>query len=203
MINAVNAVIDLASKTSDLKILDIGSGPGFFERNIEKNRSNVEIWFSLDIAKSMVRMQKDFSPMIDVIVADAEHLPFRDNTFDVVLMSRVIKFIDPEKALRESRRVSKKFFILFADVADTLWAQVMEQFFGIAVDPAVWNNRRTLLSKNIENLLRTFFILKVKVHITAMPLSFFNILPSLLSKILNILDKPLLGSRIVCYICLK
>jgi SAM-dependent methyltransferase len=203
MINAVDAVINLVSKTSDLKILDVGSGPGFFKRNIGNNRSNVKIWVSLDISSNMVRMQKDLSSTIDVMVADAEHLPFRDNVFDIVLMSRVIKFINPEKALRESRRVSKKFFILFVDVADTLWAKVMEHLFGIAVDPAVWNNYRTPSSKNIEIFLR-IFPSKAKNHITAIPLSFFsNVLSPFLLKILNIIDKPLLGSRIVCYICLK
>ena len=203
MINVVGAVINLcahAKQTSDLKILDVGSGSGFFERNIEKI-NDMKIWVSLDIAENMVRMQNRNSPAIDAIVADAEHLPFRDNAFDIVLVSRAIKFMDPEKVLKESKRVSKKFFILFVDVADTLWAYVMERIFSIAVDPAIWNNYRTLSVKEIETFLRIFFFYQ-KIHITAMPLSIFNILPSFLLKILNILDKPLLGSRIVCYICL-
>jgi SAM-dependent methyltransferase len=203
MINAMNTVINLISN-SDLKILDVGSGPGFFERNnIQENLSDTRMWVSLDIAENMVKMQYRDSPAIDAIVADAEHLPFRDSTFDIVLMSRAIKFMDPRKALEESRRVSKKVFILFADVADTLWAYVMERLFGITVDPAVWNNYRTPSSKNIEIFLRNFFIRRVKFHITAMPLSIFNILSSFLIRIFNILDKPYLGSRIVCYVCLK
>jgi len=182
MINVVNFAIKLASKTSDLKLLDVGSGSGFFERSIRDIKSNVKIWVSLDIAENVIRMQKDLSPGIDIMVADAEHPPFRDNVFDIVIISRSIKFVDPEKALGESARVSKKFFILFADVADTLWAQIMEQLIGINVDPAAWNNFRTPFSRKIETFLQLFFIIKAKVHVTAMPLSLFNRSPSFLVK---------------------
>jgi ubiquinone/menaquinone biosynthesis C-methylase UbiE len=202
MLIVMNAVIDRMSKISDCKILNIGAGPGFFERSSIKI-DNVTTWVSLDIANSMSQLIRGIHPMIHVVVADAEHLPFRDNAFDIVLMSRVLKFLGPEKALGESRRVTKKFLILFVDVADTLWVQVAE-LLGITVDPAVWNNHRTPSGKEIETFLRSFFIKLLKLHITALPLSFFNFRLIFFSqRVLEILDKSLLGSRVISYVLLK
>jgi len=46
---------------------------------------------------------------IDFQVGDAEALPFKDNTFDVARAERVLVYLpDPQRALREMRRVTRK-----------------------------------------------------------------------------------------------
>jgi len=206
MVHIVKIILDkMLNKISveNLKILDIGSGPGFFERILlTKISYDIGIWVSVDISESMVKAQINISPKINVIIADAEHLPFRNELFDIILISRMIKFVDPKKIIEEIKNISKGFIIQFIDVADTFWVLIMEQLFHIAVDPAVWNDFRTISSKKIDKLL-SVFTSKIKIHITAFPLSFFNYFPWFFLHIGAIFDKPWLGSRIICYIIIQ
>ena len=64
------------------------------------------------------------APNAEYVCADATHLPFKDNSFDVVLCSEVLEHLDsPLKAIKELARASKKVIVLtFPD------ERVMERF---------------------------------------------------------------------------
>jgi ubiquinone/menaquinone biosynthesis C-methylase UbiE len=50
---------------------------------------------------------------MEVILGQGEHLPFRDRQFDIVLcLTALHNFHDPEKGLREMKRVGKKCWII-------------------------------------------------------------------------------------------
>lgn len=53
------------------------------------------------------------SPLTDFVLADAEHLPLRTNTFELTLCNDVIRYLpNPQKAVEELVRVSKDSCIL-------------------------------------------------------------------------------------------
>jgi ubiquinone/menaquinone biosynthesis C-methylase UbiE len=90
------------------KVLEIGSGTGLNFPYYEHAENVIAIEpeeFMRE--RSLSRASRALVP-IDVILADAEMLPFRDNTFDTVVGTLVLCTIpSPLKALDEVRRVCK------------------------------------------------------------------------------------------------
>jgi ubiquinone/menaquinone biosynthesis C-methylase UbiE len=61
---------------------------------------------------------------------DGEHLPFGDNTFDVVLLIFVLHHAkDARPVLDEARRVSRRSVIVFEDVTSSVWDRMMFRGF--------------------------------------------------------------------------
>lgn len=92
-----------------LKILDIGTGPGFFP--IILSSDNVEI-IGIDCAPEMLREAeknaKIYGIKAEFLLSDTEDLPFEDNTFDVIINRNVAwTIIEAEKAYKEWHRVLK------------------------------------------------------------------------------------------------
>jgi ubiquinone/menaquinone biosynthesis C-methylase UbiE len=90
------------------KVLEIGSGTGlnfpYYEQAENVTAIEPEEFMR---ERSLSRASRSHVP-IDVILADAEILPFRDNTFDTVVGTLVLCTIpSPLKALEEVRRVCK------------------------------------------------------------------------------------------------
>ena len=73
-------------------VLEIGAGTG---KNIPNYPSNV---VALDISEKMleraVRRAKESGKKVDFMLADAENLPFRSNSFDVVFTTFVFCSVD-------------------------------------------------------------------------------------------------------------
>lgn len=90
----------------DKKVLEVGSGRGYLQ-------DLVEDYTGLDLSPSVARhYHKKF------VVGSATALPFPDNTFDAIWTVWVLEHIpEPEKAMREMRRVLKpggKLFLMAA-----------------------------------------------------------------------------------------
>jgi ubiquinone/menaquinone biosynthesis C-methylase UbiE len=98
-------------------ILDIGCGNGYYCIELaKKGKSCVGIdplkEISLDIAKTNAKKE---NVKVKFIQGISEKLPFKDKTFDVVLLMSVLQHVnDQKKTLYEIRRVLKDngFFIL-------------------------------------------------------------------------------------------
>jgi ubiquinone/menaquinone biosynthesis C-methylase UbiE len=90
------------------EVLEIGSGTGFNFPYYKQAEQVIAIEPEpLMIKKSLPRAKSALVP-IDVISADAEKLPFPDDTFDTVVGTLVLCTIpDVQKALNEIRRVCK------------------------------------------------------------------------------------------------
>ncbi len=85
------------------KILDVGCGDGFIGRILMDNGNDV---IGIDIHDSQIRESRKKG--VKVIKARVQKLPFKDETFDIVVMAEVIEhFLETEIALREIRRVLK------------------------------------------------------------------------------------------------
>lgn len=80
------------------KLLDIGAGTGisfdYFECNI----------IGIEPSKEMIKESKNKN----IIQATAEELPFRDNSFDIIIsVTAIHNFKDYKKAIKEIKRVIK------------------------------------------------------------------------------------------------
>ncbi len=85
--------------------LDLGCGTGNY--TLELKNKGFEV-FGLDISKQMLKIAKKKRKDLFLIRGDAYLLPFKDNTFDLVLSITLFEFIkEPEKVIKEIYRVLK------------------------------------------------------------------------------------------------
>ena len=83
------------------RVLDVGCGVGEFVRRLREFSEDV---CGVDIDAERVRQGAERVPNLALSVG--EYLPFRDDTFDVVLLHEVIEHVTDDLAtLREARRV--------------------------------------------------------------------------------------------------
>lgn len=101
----------LASVKFD-SILDVGCGEGFFlfnNRNLVKGKT----CYALDYDEVEVNDAKKNLPFCNVSTGDIYNLKFEDNSFDLVTCTEVMEHLEePEKALKELKRVTKKNLII-------------------------------------------------------------------------------------------
>ena len=99
---------------SEIRILDIGTGPGFFPVILAEEGYKVN---AVDYTEEMlVQARMNAGYLIDNITferMDAQNLEFEDETFDIVI-SRNLTWVleEPEKAYSEWHRVLKKGGVL-------------------------------------------------------------------------------------------
>jgi SAM-dependent methyltransferase len=91
-------------------VLEVGCGPGFFSPVIAKRLSSGGL-ILLDIQRPMLdlasaRMKSHRIANFTCVCGDARSLPFRANTFDVIMMVTVVGEVgDQNAAIREAARV--------------------------------------------------------------------------------------------------
>lgn len=107
------------------KVLDVGANDGELMK-ILKEKRDCEVY---GVDTSEVAIAKAKEKGIDVILSDAEKLPFEDATFDFVTLNEVlIHLINPEVVLKEIRRVLKPKGVLLGSVPHAnlekyIWAE--------------------------------------------------------------------------------
>jgi ubiquinone/menaquinone biosynthesis C-methylase UbiE len=111
----------LLSLKGDVKtqaILDVGCGTGRYTKLLEDLGARM---VGIDISKKMIHMAKTKTKLASYIVADASHLPFRDNVFHIVLSALVINHIeDLNLFLTEMLRTCRKGGEL---IMSTIWRE--------------------------------------------------------------------------------
>ena len=104
-------LIDSAPVSFEGDVLEIGCGDGHLSTILSDHFNNV---ISTDI-----NPREDIK---DVIVADAQYLPFTSNTFDAIFSSNVLEHIDDlSKCLNELHRVSKKDVVMLHTMPTVWW----------------------------------------------------------------------------------
>lgn len=92
------------------KGLEIGVGTGRFA-------APLRIAAGIDPAKNMIRLARERG--VDAKVAKGERLPFRGATFDYTVMIITLCFVEnPQKVLREARRVLKQYGKIIIGIVD-------------------------------------------------------------------------------------
>ena len=124
-----SAQIDLLGPIVGLAILDVGSGPGVFARDLALRGATVT---ALDSAPAMLAAVADVAAAAGVRVATAEgeamRIPFDDASFDAAAIVQVLEYVpDAVGALREIARVLRPGGRVLA--CDTDWGSAA---WGIA-----------------------------------------------------------------------
>lgn len=133
----------------DMSILEIGCGDGsFWTTNEDKLPGHLSVTLT-DISEGMLRdarrnltscSDRDFT----YVVADAAHLPFADNRFDLILANHVLFYLDnPMDALKEIKRVLKPNGVL---IASTYGEHHMEEVTSLTRG---FDERITLAADNL------------------------------------------------------
>lgn len=129
-----------AAKFVDKKIvLDMGCGAGYGTSRLEKSGSEMVI--GLDVSRDALRFANSYYRGIRVhqVQADAQHLPFRDASCDVIVALEVFHHVrEWEELLRETSRILREggFFlcsvpnksVAMPDGISLPWRSVVKEF---------------------------------------------------------------------------
>ena len=89
-------------------VLDVGSGPGNITASLARAAGRDGLALGVDISEPMLAraVRAEAGPQVGFVRADAQRLPFRDETFDAVLSIAMLQLIpDPSAVLAEIARV--------------------------------------------------------------------------------------------------
>lgn len=124
-------LMNFLPKETDLTVLDLGSGTGFFTNILASKYRHV---IGLDMSQRMLKFAKEQRTQpITWLAGDAYNIPLQDNSVDLVYSNLMIQWCNPISAvLKEVLRVLKPggMFIFSTLVDGTLyelksaWAQV-------------------------------------------------------------------------------
>ena len=90
----------------ELKILEIGCGPGALAESLHRWYPRVQIT-AIDRDSSFITFAQKNIAGINFIEGDATHLPFENGTFDVTISNTVQEHIEPAAFWGEQKRVLK------------------------------------------------------------------------------------------------
>ncbi|MCL4354005.1 class I SAM-dependent methyltransferase [Patescibacteria group bacterium] len=105
----------LLSQVKNLKIesvLDAGCGEGFTLNKLRESRIG-KTHEGIDYSKEAISLGKKVYPDLHISQGNIYDLKYKSNSFDLVICSEVLEHLeDPQKALKELVRVSKKYIVL-------------------------------------------------------------------------------------------
>jgi ubiquinone/menaquinone biosynthesis C-methylase UbiE len=109
---------DFARIEPGQRVLDVGCGPGALT-TVLVDRGGAENVAAVDPSEPFVAAAHERHPGVDVQQANAEELPFQDDTFDAALAQLVVHFMaDPVRGLAEMARVTRAGGVVAACVWD-------------------------------------------------------------------------------------
>jgi ubiquinone/menaquinone biosynthesis C-methylase UbiE len=101
-------------------ILDIGCGEGYV-LNALCQQLKPERAEGIDVAPEVVNQARQAYPQVPFSVASVYQLPYQAKSMDLVVMSEVLEHLeDPQRALKEVRRVASRF-CLFSVPHEPVW----------------------------------------------------------------------------------
>ena len=126
---AIDPLLDAAQVRAGARVLDVASGPGYAAAVAAQRGAQVT---ALDFSGAMVEMARSQNPEIEFREGGAAELPFKDGSFDAVVMNfGMLHLAQPERAVAEAFRV----LCPGGGYAFTVWAKPEEAVgFGIVLD---------------------------------------------------------------------
>lgn len=93
-------------------VFDGGCGEGFVLHELNQARP-VKSFYAIDVDENEVKDASRNLPFCDVRQGNLYEIPFKDNSFDLVICSEVLEHLEsPDKGLQELNRVCRKYALL-------------------------------------------------------------------------------------------
>lgn len=96
-------------EVADCAVLDVGCGSGLFFSHVA---AKAKVLVGVDISRKLLLKAKEQAKVFQnvlVLQADADHLPFRENVFDVGFAFTVLQNMpEPTETLNELKHVTKR-----------------------------------------------------------------------------------------------
>jgi len=102
-------IIDVCKGRTFKKVLEVGAGDGSILKFLSEQNFAPE-YHAVEISDSGVERikQRNIPGIKSVQIFDGYHLPFKDNSFDLIILSHVLEHVEHERLLlRELKRVAE------------------------------------------------------------------------------------------------
>jgi len=179
-IDFIKKDIELAPMTS---VLEIGSGKGYFSYYLDKHCKLT----ATDVNSEILSL----NPVANKQICDAAKLPFKNDSFDLVVAFNVLHHMNnPQIAVNEAQRTSKKYVVLLEPNADNLALKVISLFL-----PREWGTfrfttkyfKRIIKHSNLK-IIKFERIGKLLTPHSPLPLSLHRKMPRSFSPQLNLFN---------------
>lgn len=138
-----------------LNILDVGSASGWFLSELKKEFKNSEC-VGIDTHKAAINYGKKKYKNIKLVRADAHKIPFKENTFEVIVCCEVLEHVEePEVVIKEMKRVLKRNGRLIIEIDTGNWLFKLIWYFWTNLRKGVWRDSH-IHSFSVEKLKRLF-----------------------------------------------
>ncbi len=110
--NFFKKIKEIAPKDTE-NLLEVGCGAGYSLVELKKFFNSDMSFSACDIDPKLVELAKQKNPDVDCRTASIYELPYDDESFDTVICLEVMEHLEnPEKALSELARITKKHIII-------------------------------------------------------------------------------------------
>lgn len=110
--NFYSVLVEEIRKLNPSSILDVGCGEGFTLARLKSEKIGTK-WEGIEYMDEAIQIGKEIHPDLVIKKGDIYKLPYKDDSFDVIICTEVLEHLeDPKSALLELKRVSKKHVIL-------------------------------------------------------------------------------------------
>ncbi len=149
------------------KVLDVGCSSAVLTASIAETLPESRV-VGLDSYKDAIDFARSKYPHIKFAVADAHRLPFKKNSFDLIICTETLEhLINPKQALMEIKRVlnNKGVAIISMDTGSLMFRIIW--YFWTKTKGKVWENAHLheFNSKILEELIKEAgFKIKKKIY---------------------------------------
>ena len=156
-------------------ILDLGCATGVNTNDFYKQSKNT---FGIDISKWAIEKARQKSSHINYQVMDSENISFKDNSFDIIVMTGIIQYLEkPEASINEVYRLLKPGGFLIVEVPwkYSVYNNIfLRRLITGKENPNDEPINRVYSSKQLKILLKRFECLRMNVFLVAILLGLFQ-----------------------------
>ena len=162
----LNYIINILKKQKiqkNVQILDLGCGGGLLTVEIaKKGFKNIKgVDLSPNSIKEAIKNSKKLLLDVEFKVGNAYEIPFKENSFDIVIVADVLEHLnDLKSAMKEINRILKKGGLIFFETIDrnffsNLIVKFLGEIFGV-IPKGTHDYKLFIKPKELENLFKMF-----------------------------------------------